>query len=407
MVPGVRRADAIERVEDPYHRGTNQSRMRDSNERLVLSLVRIHGGLSKTEIARMTGLSMQTVSVIMRELEADDLLRRGDPVRGRVGQPSVPMSLNPDGAYFLGLKVGRRSAELVLLDFLGQQRAMQQSAYAYPTPADTVDFVVDGIVRICADLTPQQVGRIAGLGIAIPFMLWNWEDASGAPKGAMDEWKTVDIRAEISARCPFQVYLQNDATSACGAELIFGERTELRDFLYFYVGAFIGGGIVLDRRLYAGATGNAGALGPMPVPGPDGRMVQLIDVASIAVLEQNLRAKAVETGRLWTQPEEWWDIGDDLDRWIERAAAGLAHAILAASSVIDFEAAIVDGWMPLSVRRRLVEATRTSLSRLDAEGLTLPTVEEGTVGRHARAIGGASLPLSDRFLMGSTATASL
>lgn len=391
------------RSEASFHRGTNQSGMRDYNERLVLSLVRSHGSLSKTEIARMTGLSAQTVSVIMRGLEADGLLLRGEPVRGRIGQPSVPMSLNPEGAFFLGLKVGRRSAELVLLDFLGRQRAMLHSAYAYPTPAATIDFATDGIARLCEGMTAQQMGRIAGLGIAIPFQLWNWEDASGAPKGAMDEWKTLDIRAEIAARCPFQVYLQNDATSACGAELIFGESAGFRDFLYFYIGAFIGGGVVLDRRLHAGGTGNAGAIGPMPVPGPDGGMRQLLDVASITVLEATLKAKGEDTDRLWALPEEWWDIGEDLDRWIDQAAAGLAHAILAASSVIDFEAAIIDGWMPLDVRARMVEAASAKLALLDSEGLTLPVIREGSVGHHARAIGGASLPLSDRFLIGAAA----
>src|SRR6185312_12448109 len=101
-----------------FHRGTNQSGMRDYNERLVLTLVRQHGSLAKTEIARVTGLSAQTISVIMRGLEEDGLLVRGAPVRGKVGQPSIPMSLNPDGAFFLGLKLGRRSADLVLIDFL-------------------------------------------------------------------------------------------------------------------------------------------------------------------------------------------------------------------------------------------------------------------------------------------------
>ena len=66
---------------EPHHRrGTNQTGMRDYNERLVLSLVRQHGALAKTDIARMTGLSAQTVSVIMRELEAERLLVRGAPV---------------------------------------------------------------------------------------------------------------------------------------------------------------------------------------------------------------------------------------------------------------------------------------------------------------------------------------
>ena len=401
VVAGMTTAEGTRRSDISFRRGTNQSGMRDYNERLVLSLVRFHEGLSKTEIARMTGLSAQTVSVIMRELESDGLLLRGEPLRGRIGQPSVPMSLNPDGAYFLGLKIGRRSAELVLLDFLGRQRAMLHRAYEYPTPAATIDFATDGIAHLRAGLTSKQSDRIAGLGIAIPFQLWNWEDASGAPKGTMDAWKTIDIRAEIAARMPFEVYLQNDATSACGAELIFGRNTAFRDFLYIYVGAFIGGGIVLDHRLHSGGTGNAGSIGAMPVPGSDGAMRQLIDVASITVLETAPKERGEETDRLWADPERWWDIGETLDRWIDDAAAGLAHAILAASSVIDFEAAIIDGWMPFPIRRRLVDGVRTRLVLLDSEGLTLPVIREGTVGHHARAIGGASLPLSNRFLIGA------
>ncbi len=119
--------------------------MRDQNERLVLSLVRQNGSLAKTDIARMTRLSAQTVSVIMRELEDEGLLLRQAPVRGKVGQPSIPMALNPDGAYFIGLKIGRRSAELVLIDFLGNVRAMLQNSYRYPAPRETVDFVSAGI----------------------------------------------------------------------------------------------------------------------------------------------------------------------------------------------------------------------------------------------------------------------
>jgi len=374
--------------------------MRDFNQRLVLSLVRRRGSLSKTDIARITGLSTQTISVIMRELELDGLLQREAPVRGKVGQPSIPMSLNPNGAYFFGLKIGRRSATLVLIDFVGTVLAMHNLLYPFPTPEKTISFVRHGIAGIRASLAAEQDRRLAGLGIAMPFELWNWADSIGAAPGAMDIWREIDIRAQIASDLPFPVYLQNDATSACCAELVFGETGGISDFVYYYIGAFAGGGVVLNQSLYGGRTGNAGALGSMPVPGPDGRPAQLIDLASIARLEKMLSRSECQPIDLWTSPSEWGDLGDALEIWIESSGKALAYATLAASAVIDFEAAVIDGWMPADVRRRLVEAVRAEIVTLDSEGIRLPEIREGTVGHHARALGGASLPLSDRFLTG-------
>lgn len=401
METGATRGGPSSASEAYYPRGTNQSGMRDHNERLVLSLVRQHASLAKTDIARMTGLSAQTVSVIMRELEGEGLLVRQPPVRGKVGQPSIPMALNSDGAYFIGLKIGRRSAELVLIDFLGNVRAMLQDSYRYPTPHETVDFVRTGITRVRACLDAVQAERIAGLGIAMPFELWNWADTAGAPREAMDRWRNLDIRAEIQSLCDFPVYLQNDATAACGAELVFGQTGNLRDFVYFYIGAFAGGGIVLDGGLYGGPTGNAGALGSMPVPGAGGRPIQLIEVASLAILEQALTARGEDAAFLWRNPEGWLGEGPEFEAWLANAGDALAYAIVAACSVIDFEAAIIDGWMPGSVRSRLVAAVGSALGRIDVEGLKVAAVREGTVGIHARALGAASLPLSERFLVGA------
>jgi len=353
----------------------------------------------------MTGLSAQTVSVIMRKLEAEGLLLKGKPLRGKVGQPSVPMSLAADGAFFLGLKIGRRSAELMLIDFLGTIRDTRQLSYAYPVPDATVDFLISAMDEIRVGLSSEHRSRIAGLGIAMPFELWNWAEEANAPQSLMDQWRDHDIRAEVQSGVPFPVYLQNDATAACGAEMVFGQTGGLRDFVYFYIGAFAGGGVVMNGRLYAGPTGNAGALGSMPVPGPQGMPVQLIDVASVAALERAMRADGMESGYLWNSPDRWPDIGPHLERWLEDAGRALAYAIVAAAAVIDFEAAIVDGWMPRDVLQRLTGSVRQALPRIDAEGLRVPVVREGTVGIHARALGGASLALSERFMIGANSSA--
>src|ERR1700683_2145580 len=105
--------------------GANQAGVRLYNERLLLSLVRRFGPLSKIEVARLTGLSVQSTSATMNRLQSDGLLKRGPPLRVRVGQPTIPMSIDPEGAYSFGLKIGRRRCDLVLIDFRGaiRQRA--------------------------------------------------------------------------------------------------------------------------------------------------------------------------------------------------------------------------------------------------------------------------------------------
>jgi hypothetical protein len=73
--------------------GSNQVGMRQFNERIVLQTIRLHGALPKAEVGRLTRLSMQTVSMIVDRLIVDGLLEKQARVRGRIGQPSVPIAL--------------------------------------------------------------------------------------------------------------------------------------------------------------------------------------------------------------------------------------------------------------------------------------------------------------------------
>ncbi len=378
--------------------GSNQTRVRAYNERLVLSLVRLHGALSKADITRLSGLSAQTASVIMRALEKDGLLLRGEPLRGRVGQPSVPMRLNPDAVLSFGVKIGRRSADLVLMDFVGNVRKRYHETYAYPLPQEILRIITNGLADIEKQMSAEEQARIAGIGIAAPFELWNWADEIGAPSGAMEVWHGVDLQAEVATRVAHPVYLQNDATSACGAELVFGVGPTYPDFIYLFIGSFIGGGIVLNSSIFSGRTGTAGAVGPLPVRGKNGENRQLLDIASIFVLENMLRERGVDPQPLWYSADEWVDFGEPLELWIQATAAALAQAIVAAASIIDFGAAVIDGGFPAWVRKRIVVATLEAVARLDLRGVVIPDIIEGKVGSQARAIGGASLPIFARYL---------
>ena len=100
-------------------RGGDQLGLRAYNKRMILNLIRQHGALPKAEIARLTGLSAQAVSVIVNALLKEKLVRKGNKVRGKVGQPHTPIALNANGALSGGVKIGRRSLELMLVNCRG------------------------------------------------------------------------------------------------------------------------------------------------------------------------------------------------------------------------------------------------------------------------------------------------
>lgn len=383
----------------PQMRGSNQSGVRAHNERLVLSLLRRDGPLAKAEIARLTGLSAQTVSVIMRGLETEEMLLRGTPRRGKVGQPSVPMRLNPDGAFFFGVTVGRRYVHVVLVDMLGQIRSAARRVHDYPDFDAVQDFVADSTAQIAAGLTERDRARLAGLGLAVPTRLWDWAEPLGVASEALAAWRDREIGAELQARTGFDTYVRNDASSACAAEMVFGTAAGAAALMHIYIAYFIGGGLILDGHLFIGHTGNAGAIGSMPIPQPDGRTRQLLESSSLINLSRRLERAGKSIEPLWQFPLDWSYAEPEIDAWIAEIAPGIAHAISVTTTVIDIETVLIDGHMPESVRARVVAEVGRRLDAHDFAGIARPDLREGSVGVHARSLGAASLPLADRFLI--------
>ncbi|WP_226780927.1 ROK family transcriptional regulator [Oceaniglobus trochenteri] len=381
--------------------GVNQARVRDHNERLVLTLIQRRGALTGSEIARRAGLSPQTVSVILRGLEGEGFIRKGKPQKGRVGKPGVPMTLSADGVLSVGLKIGRRSAELTLMDFLGRMRLSMQVTYRAPMPETVFGFLEEGLARINDSLTEKQRGRILGIGIAAPFELWNWYDSLGARQEDMEVWRHLSFAERIARFSDLPVHVENDATAACRAEHVFGIGPTLGDFAYFFVGSFIGGGIVLNGSVYQGPGGNAGAFGSLPMATGAGGQTQLIDLASIYLLEARLAAAGQDTAQLWTLPQDWSAFEPLVTAWIEDSARAIAQAVVAVSAVIDFADFVIDGAIPAATRSALVAAIRAHLETADLRGITLPRLHEGQVGLNARAIGAAAVPIYSQFLLNS------
>lgn len=379
--------------------GSNQSGVRAHNERLVLSLLRSYGELAKAEIARLTRLSAQTVSVIMRELEAEEMLLRGEPRRGKVGQPSVPMRLNPEGAFFFGVTVGRRYIDLVLVDMCGGIRHSARQIHEYPDCDQVLSFVSEQVKTILSQLSDRDRDRVSGMGVALPMRLWDWADPMGVPREALSNWSERDIGAELTDLTGLEIHVRNDASSACAAEMVFGESLDAPALMHIYIAYFIGGGLILDGHLFVGHTGNAGAIGSMPIPQSDGSSRQLLETSSLLNLSNRLQETGKPLEPLWQFPLDWDYAEPEVADWIEEIAPGIAHAISVTSTVIDIEAVLIDGHIPESLRTRVCEAVNRQLDAYDFAGIQRPELREGTIGPNARSLGAASLPLSEHFMV--------
>ncbi|MFM2036867.1 MAG: putative fructokinase [Pseudomonadota bacterium] len=380
-------------------RGSNHSGMRQFNERIVLQAIRHHRAIAKADLARVTQLSTQTISVIVNRLLEDGLLIKQDRVRGRIGQPSVPLSLDPEGVFSVGLQVGRRSLEVLVCDFVGHTRHSQQFHYPYPDP----DVVLANIRTALADMQSalgEHWSRTVGIGLTAPLSMHQWAHLMGGDAApALQRWADFDLPAAVQALTEVPVSFAKDTVAACVAELVQGHGRAVGNYLYVFVGTFIGGALVLGGHIISGARQNAGALGSIPtglaMPGSD--PMQLLQLASGWQLEQALQAAGHDPNIVQQDHIMGPLFKEHTEVWLSQASEALAMSITTASALLDIDAVVIDGSLGSPLMAALIETTRANLAHYPSQGLHTPVVLPGKVGAHARAIGGALLPLHTQF----------
>jgi predicted NBD/HSP70 family sugar kinase len=382
-------------------RGSNQLGMRQYNERVVLQAIRLHGSLPKADLARLTKLSTQTVSLIIDRLLIDGLVVKQEAVRGKVGQPSVPIALNPDGAFSIGIKVGRRSADTLLLDFTGQVRERASLAYDFPDPPQLLKHFRQQLHDLPLRLGSAMSQRIAGIGVAAPLSLGGWPSLLGVSAQRAAAWQAFDLQAELSLLTPIPVQFIKDTAAACVAELVAGRGRHTKSFVYIFIDTFIGGGLVLDSQWRSGLSGNAGAIGSMACgmanPSAATMPAQVLSVASLHQLERRFVDAALDGNACYNEKALDPEYLVHTQAWLTQAVPALGLIVQNAACLLDIEAVILDGNLSRGLLHMLQGQLREHLAHYNWEGVTTPALLGGTIGADARALGGGLLPLYSSF----------
>lgn len=376
-------------------KGLQHHGLRLANERAVLTVIAVNPGLSNAEIARISGLAPQTVSAILNEVETAGLIERGEVLRGRRGQPATPIFIKPTGAYSIGIELGWRHADVVVLNLGAEVIGHRHFAYDEADLGALPPRLAGIIEELIADWPADQRARLADIGVSCPGTIHSALEPLTASEGSKSGPTQPGFAEELEKLTGLSVTLFNDGNAACWAELIAQPAPRPGTFIYLLVSTYLAAGLIGEGRLWQGESGHSVDLGSMLVVWVDNGLKPAHSVASVAVLAERLlgAGHTIEAN----DPGSWdWDLIEPVvEPWIEDCAAALALVVHNTSAVIESGLVVLDTILPQALTTRLTERLAVHFGRLPVRRQT--NIVSGHIGRLAPALGAAELPLYQRY----------
>lgn len=356
-------------------KGTNQEFGRPYNRRIVLESVRLHGPTTRGEIARRVGLTVQTVSTIVRELEEQNFLVsvREEP-KGR-GLPPTTLRINPNGGFAIGIHVAPIGVSAALIDLNGDVVASLHQSVTNASPAAAFD-IVGAMVPELAGRKPK--GRMLGIGMALPGP-FGVESMSFVGPTTMTGWENVAIRERLAELTGLPAFLETDMAAAALGEQLYGLGKQFSEYYYLYFGVGLGGAFVHEGRVMRGARGNAGEIGHVPVV-PGG---EACPCGNRGCLERYFSLDALRRAKL------------DEAEWFETVKPIFRNAIIAIENLFDPQTVVLGGLASPDLLERMAKASADLPNSIGARrDRETPRVVVARGGEHSVLRGAAALAVS-------------
>ncbi|MFF4949786.1 ROK family transcriptional regulator [Streptomyces chattanoogensis] len=323
--------------------------LRAMNDRAALDLLVSQGPLTRTQIGELTGLSKPTASQLLARLEAAGLVRTTGNVTGRPGPNAQLYEVNPVAAHVAALAVDQEGITAAVADITGRvlgEERVGTDAVDEAAPHRTARLVakaVDGALAKAGLGREQLHGAVIGTPGAP-------DPETGALRYAphLPGWQSRRLKDELAEVLGTPIVMENDVNLAAVAEQHDGAAQDFDDFVLVWVDEGVGAAIVLGGQLLRGATGGAGEIGYMPLPGaplsrggdrsaarPDagGGFQRLVGSPSVVALAQEHGAPEVRTV---AEALERAEVREEVAR---RLATGLAAVV----AVVDPRLVVLSG----------------------------------------------------------------
>lgn len=229
------------------------------NKSLVLNTLRLRSPVSRAEVADLTGLNRSTVSNIVNSLIGEGLVWEQERRDSRIGRPSVDLGLRPDGGAVIGVEIGVDFISVLLTDFVA--KPIWQDWIDLDLHLPQIEVLVKAEQSI--DKALFQAGErrlhVLGIGVGLPGMVnINKGELIFAPNLG---WRDVPLRLMWNQRFRLPIYVDNEANLAALGEYYFGIARGVDHLVYLSSGVGLGGGVIVDGKLFRGGHGYAGEIG--------------------------------------------------------------------------------------------------------------------------------------------------
>ncbi|AIQ76557.1 ROK family protein [Paenibacillus odorifer] len=239
----------------------DQALVKKINKSIVLHTIRRNSPLSRAKVSEMTGLNKATVSNLVAELCAQELVTEVGPGQSSGGRKPLMLHFNSMAGSVIGIELRVKQLTAVLCDLSGG--ILFESDFSLDNHA--LPYVLERMKKIISDLidkAPESPYGIVGIGVGVPGMV----DENGVVLFAPNlGWEMVDLRGILEGEFAVPVTIDNEANAGAQGELNFGAAKDVRHLLYISAGSGIGSGIIIGGELYKGARGYAGETGHMTI----------------------------------------------------------------------------------------------------------------------------------------------
>lgn len=242
--------------------------LRAMNDRTVLDLLVVHGPLTRTRIGELTGLSKPTTSQLLGRLEAVGLVHTTGSLSGRPGPNALLYEIDPGAGHVAALSADPTGITALVADITGTvlgQARVEAEAVAEDVRHRTAQLVteaVDGALRQAGLGHEDLRAAVIGTPGAIDPHTGQLRYAPHLPG-----WHSRTLRDDLAAVLGTPVEIENDVNLAAVAEQYEGAAQDHDNYVLTWLDEGVGAAIVLGGTLLRGATGGAGEIGYMPLPG--------------------------------------------------------------------------------------------------------------------------------------------